>query len=103
MVLRRIQERALRKVTHRARLLAACCGLILLCGCANDAIFPTTSLPPAPEGPAPDFPSFTAKDIGSDEERQILTPLERQEMEARMAKLAKDREAGVTRRIQQTK
>jgi hypothetical protein len=77
--------------------------LVLLCGCANDAIFPTSPLPPAPEGPQPEFPSFTARDIGSDEERQVLTPIERQELEARMTKLAKDRETGVQRRIQQSK
>jgi len=88
---------------HRGGVLTAACGFLLLCGCANDAIFPQTPLPPAPEGPAPPAPSFTARDIGSDEERQVLTNLERQEMEARLTKLAKDRETGVQRRIQQTK
>lgn len=96
-------ERAVRNRPLAARFIAAACGLLLLAACAGEGILPKTELPPAPAGPQPDYPSFAPRDTGTDDERGVLTPVERQEMEARLGKLAKDRETGVKRRIDQSK
>ena len=75
----------------------------MLAACAGEGILPKTELPPAPPGPQPDYPSFAPRDAGTDDERGVLTPVEREEMEARLGKLAKDRQTGVARRIDQSK
>ncbi len=93
-------ERAVRNRRFCAAFFAAACGLLTLTGCAVEGILPKTELPPAPAVQAP-YPTFAPRD--DDSERGVLTPTERQEMEARLTKLAKDRETGVTRRINQSK
>jgi hypothetical protein len=84
-----------------AGFLAACCGFLTLSGCAAEGILPRTELPPAPAVQAP-YPTFAPRD-GSDDERGVLTPTEREEMEARLTRLAKERESNVSRRINQSK
>lgn len=97
------QARALRNRPPGAKLLAAACGLLLLVACVGEGILPKTELPPAPAGPQPDYPSFAPRDTGTADERGVLTSTEQQEMEARLSKLAKDRETGVAKRINQSK
>lgn len=65
-----------------------------------EGILPKDALPPAPAVQAP-YPNFAPPDDADD--RGVLTPSEREAMEARLTKLAKDREAGVTKRINQSK
>ena len=86
----------------RVRMLAAA-SLLLLSACANEGIWPTEPMPPAPAGAPPPSPSFLTPNTGSDDERKMLTNLEREELEARLTKLAKDRETGVQKRIQKGK
>jgi hypothetical protein len=102
--LRQIQARALQQARRiSARPLAAAAGLLLLAACANEGIWPTEPLPPAPAGPPPPAPSFNSPHVANPGQPEVLTNIEREELEARLSKLAKDREAGVQRRIQMSK
>ena len=95
--------RALQQVRRiSARPLAAAFGLLLLGACANDSIWPTEPLPPAPAGPPPPTPSFHSPTSGNFDP-EVLTELERKELEERLARIAKARERGVVRAIQKAK
>jgi hypothetical protein len=89
--LRQNRVRALQKNSRLAALSAAVACLLLLSACANEGIWPTEPLPPAPAGDPPPAPSFSSPNIGSDEERQVLTNIERQELEERLSNIAKNR------------
>lgn len=99
--MRRFDGRALQQPGWRALWLAA--GLLLLTGCANEGIWPKEDLPPAPPGPPLATPGFQSRDSGTDDERGMLTEIERQELEDRLTRLARDREKGVARRIDSSK
>lgn len=100
--MRRFEERALQQPRWRAPWLALA-GLLLLAGCANEGIWPKEDLPPAPPGPPLATPSFQSRDAATDDERGMLTEFEREQLEERLTKLAKDREKGVARRIDNSK
>jgi hypothetical protein len=101
--LRRFDERALQQVNRRKRWLAAAVGLLMLAGCANEGIWPKEDLPAAPPGAPLPTPGFQSRDSGTDDQRGMLTEIERDQLEERLTKLAKDREKGVARRIDSSK
>ena len=79
--------------------LSAAALMLLVAGCANQGIWPTEDLPPAPAQQMP-FPTFQSRDTETADERGVLTEIERQELEARLTAAAKARERGVERRIE---
>jgi hypothetical protein len=94
-------ERALRKERYRAVVLFALIVPFALGGCVNEGIFPKADLPPPnPDGPLP-FPTLSAAPV--DDGERILTTAEREALEAQLSKLARDREAGVKKRIESKK
>jgi hypothetical protein len=99
--LRLNHERAVRNRRIGAGFLCIACSAFFLGACAAEGILPKAELPPAPAVQQP-FPTFAPRD-GADEERGVLTPAEREAMEARLTRLAKERESGVTRRIDKSK
>jgi hypothetical protein len=101
--LRLIQARAPQKSSRSGAQLILCCTLLLIAGCANEGIWPTEPLPAAPAGPPPPTPSFHAPKDRIGDQDEVLTNIEREELEARLSKLAKDRQRGVERRIQMSK
>jgi hypothetical protein len=99
--LRALDERALRKAPYRTVLLFALIGPSLLAGCVNEGILPKAEIPTAnADGPLP-FPTLSAAPI--DDGDRVLTTAEREAMEAQLSKLARDREAGVKKRIESKK
>jgi len=99
--LRRFDERAAQKDRGgRAGWLAAVFALALLAGCANEGIWPKEPLPPVSPGPPLPYPGFQSRETGTDDERGVLTEIEREELEARLAASAREREKGVERSIQ---
>jgi hypothetical protein len=74
--------------------------LPLLGACANEGIWPREPLPPAPAGAELPYPSFQSRDTQTDEERGVLTPIEIEELEDKLAKQAVSRQKNVERRIQ---
>ena len=100
--MRRIHERALQQ-RRLTPWLAAAVGLLMLTACANEGIWPKEELPAAPPGPPLPTPSFQSRDAASDDERGMLTEIERERLEERLTKLARDREKGVARRIESSK
>ena len=101
--MRQFRVRALQKKSRRGVLLAAVASLLLLSACANEGIWPTEPLPPAPAGDPPPAPNFLAPNTGSDEERQVLTNIEREELEERLSKIAKSRAVAAPKRGQTAK
>jgi hypothetical protein len=101
--LRLIQARAPQKGSRLRGQIILCCALLLVAGCANEGIWPTEPLPAAPPGPPPPTPSFHAPNARIGDQDEVLTNIEREELETRLAKLAKDRQRGVERRIQMSK
>lgn len=97
--MRQFRVRALQKKSRRGVLLAAVASLLLLSACANEGIWPTEPLPAAPAGTPPPAPSFHTPNAGNTG-HEVLTNIERQELEDRLSKLAKSRETGVQKRIQ---
>jgi hypothetical protein len=101
--LRRFDGRALQQVNRRKPWLAVAAGMFMLVGCANEGIWPKEELPAAPPGPPLPTPSFQSRDSGTDDERGMMTEIERQQLEERLTKLARDREKGVAKRIDSSK
>jgi hypothetical protein len=98
---RAFDERALRKTPYRTALLFALIAPLPLVGCVNEGIFPKAELPAAnADGPLP-FPTLSAAPV--DDGDRVLTTAEREAMEAQLSKLARDREAGVKKRIETKK
>jgi hypothetical protein len=91
--------RANRRHKRGAGFLSTAAAALLLAGCAGDAVFPLASLPPAPPGPAPEYPGLVAPTFHEEDAPRILSTSEVKEMEAQLGKLPKDREAIVRRRI----
>lgn len=97
------RSRLARLIAAGAGLLLLAAGLLLLAGCAGQGILPQSSLPSDPSVPPPPFPSFTTPDPSDDEAHRVLTAVEQEELQAELARLAKEREASVQRRIQRSK
>jgi hypothetical protein len=93
----------LRKGSSRTVTLFASIGLLclVLAGCVNEGIFPKGELPAPNAGPPLPFPTLSAAPV--DEDDRVLTTAEREAMEAQLSKLARDREAGVRKRIERSK
>ena len=101
--MRRFDERALQQVNRPKPWLAVAASVFMLAGCANEGIWPKEDLPAAPAGAPLPTPSFQSRDSGTDDERGMMTEIERQQLEERLTKLAKDREKGVAKRIDSSK
>jgi hypothetical protein len=101
--LRQNRVRALQKKPRLGVLPAACACMLFLSACANEGIWPNDPLPPAPAGDPPPAPSFISPNIGSDEERRVLTNIEREEVEERLSKIAKSRAVAAPKRSQKAK
>ena len=74
---------------------------VLLSGCAGDVPIPfmSSSLPPTPPGPAPDYPTNVPPTPGTNQ-IPVLTESERQAVEDQLKKLVQDRENSVKKRIE---
>jgi hypothetical protein len=97
---RLIDGRAVQQRRRRILLWLTLAAFPLLAGCANEGIWPRDPLPPAPAGPQLPYPSFQSRDTASDDQRGVLTPIEVEELEAKLAKQAVTRQKGVEKRIQ---
>ena len=73
---------------------------LLLAGCAGEVPVPflNAALPPAPPGPAPDYPSI-APPVVEGTRVPVMTQAEREAMEAQLKKLVSDREGSVKKKI----
>jgi hypothetical protein len=71
-----------------------------LAGCAGDVPVPflNAALPPAPPGPAPDYPSI-ATPVVEGTRVPVMTEAEREALEAQLKKLVEQREGSVKNRI----
>jgi hypothetical protein len=86
--------RALQKIGESARRIAVVTAVLVLPACSSPSeigIWPNDPLPPAPAGPPPPYPSFAAPAADPDAP-QVLTNAEREELEARLSRLAKERD-----------
>lgn len=99
--MRRINGRALQQERRRfLQALAAAVAVGLLAGCVNEGILPREELPPAPATQLP-TPGFNAPAMPDEEERGVLTPVEREALEDRLSGMAQSRQKGVERGIQE--
>jgi hypothetical protein len=73
---------------------------LFLAGCAGEVPVPflNAALPPAPPGPAPDYPSI-APPVVEGTRVPVMTQAEREAMEAQLKKLVSDREGSVKKKI----
>ena len=93
----------LRKTTIGRAVFAPVLGVylaFLLGGCAGDVPVPflNAALPPAPPGPAPDYPSITAP-VVEGTRVPVMTEAEREAVEAQLKKLVEEREGSVKKKI----
>lgn len=75
---------------------------LALAGCAGDVPVPfmdTASLPPAPPGPPPAFPSMLPPPPAQNQP-PVMTEAERQAVEDQLRQLVADREGTVKRKIE---
>ena len=74
--------------------------VLSLAGCAGEVPVPflNAALPPAPPGPAPDYPSI-APPVVEGTRVPVMTQPEREAMEAQLKKLVSDREGSVKKKI----
>jgi hypothetical protein len=72
----------------------------LLASCAGDVPVPflNAALPPAPPGPAPEYPSIAAP-VVEGTRVPVMTEAEREAVEAQLKKLVQDREGSVKTKI----
>ena len=73
---------------------------LFLTGCAGEVPVPflNAALPPAPPGPAPEYPSI-APPVVEGTRIPVMTQAEREAMEAQLKKLVEDREGSVKKKI----
>jgi len=73
---------------------------LFLAGCAGDVPVPflNAELPPAPPGPAPEYPSI-APPVVEGTRVPVMTEAEREAVEAQLKKLVQDREGSVKKKI----
>ena len=74
--------------------------VLFLAGCAGDVPVPflNAALPPAPPGPAPEYPTM-APPVVEGSRAPVMTSAEREAVEAQLKKLVDDREGSVKRKI----
>lgn len=86
----------------RAALFGALLGLSLA-GCAGDVPVPfvDVALPPAPPGPAPEYPSITPPAPGENQV-PVMTDSERQAVEDQLKQLVAAREGSVKKKIEKS-
>jgi hypothetical protein len=87
--------RAVQKIgesVHHVAIVGAVLAVSACTSASDIGIWPNDPLPPAPAGPPPPYPSFTAP-AADPAAPQVLTNAEREELEARLSRLAKDRNA----------
>jgi hypothetical protein len=94
-------ERALRKRPYRVTVTFTLIGTLFLAGCVNEGILPKAELPSPNAGDPLPFPTLSAAPV--DDGDRVLSTAEREAMEAQLSKLARDREAGVKKRIETKK
>jgi len=93
----------LRKMPVRVAPFAAVAGVflaLLLAGCAGEVPVPflNAALPPAPPGPAPEYPSISPP-VVEGTRIPVMTQPEREAVEAQLKKLVEDREGSVKKKI----
>jgi type IV pilus biogenesis protein CpaD/CtpE len=73
---------------------------LFLAGCAGEVPVPflNAALPPAPPGPAPEYPSI-APPVVEGTRIPIMTQAEREAVEAQLKKLVEEREGTVKKKI----
>jgi hypothetical protein len=73
---------------------------VLLAGCAGEVPVPflNAALPPAPPGPAPEYPSI-APPVVEGTRTPIMTEAEREALETQLKKLVAEREGNVKKKI----
>jgi hypothetical protein len=73
---------------------------LFLAGCAGEVPVPflNAALPPAPPGPAPEYPSI-APPVVEGTRIPIMTQAEREAVEAQLKKLVEEREGSVKKKI----
>ena len=73
---------------------------LFLADCAGDVPVPflNAELPPAPPGPAPEYPSI-APPVVEGTRVPVMTEAEREAVEAQLKKLVQDREGSVKKKI----
>ncbi len=89
------------RLTHKAALLAAALGVLVLPGCAGDVPIPflDSGLPPAPPGPPPPYPSVATPVSDPEQKPPLLSEADQKKMETQLDQLAAEREASVKKRI----
>lgn len=73
---------------------------LFLAGCAGEVPVPflNAALPPAPPGPAPEYPSI-APPVMEGIRIPVMTQAEREAVEAQLKKLVEEREGSVKKKI----
>ena len=73
---------------------------LLLAGCAGEVPVPflNAALPPAPPGPAPEYPSI-APPVVEGTRVPVMTQAEREAVELQLKRLVEDREGSVKKKI----
>ena len=74
--------------------------VLFLAGCAGDVPVPflNAALPPAPRGPAPEYPTMSPP-VVEGTRAPVMTSAEREAVEAQLKKLVADREGTVKKKI----
>ena len=74
--------------------------VLFLAGCAGDVPVPflNAALPPAPPGPAPDYPSI-APPVVEGTRIPVMTDAEREAVELQLKKLVEQRQGSVKKKI----
>jgi len=99
----RLADFLLRKMPRMQAVSAPFLGLLLvvfLTGCAGEVPVPflNAALPPAPPGPAPEYPSI-APPVVEGSRIPVMTEAERDAVETQLKKLVAEREGSVKKKI----